>query len=34
PDDQAAVVDVAKVMYRLYGDIFRGLPLELLNGEV
>jgi pyrroloquinoline quinone (PQQ) biosynthesis protein C len=33
PTDQAAVVDVAKVMYRLYGDIFRGLPLELLNGE-
>ncbi len=33
PLDQAAVIETAKVMYRLYGDIFRGLPLELLNGE-
>ena len=33
PADQAAVIDMAKVMYRLYGDVFRGLPLELLNGE-
>ncbi len=32
PDDQAAVIETAKVMYRLYGDIFRGLPLELLKG--
>lgn len=28
PDDQAAVVHTAKVMYKLYGDIFRSLPLE------
>ena len=27
PDDQAAVVHTAKVVYRLYGDIFRSLPL-------
>lgn len=26
-DDQAAVVHTAKVVYRLYGDIFRSLPL-------
>ncbi len=25
-DDQAAVVHVARRMYRLYGDVFRGLP--------
>jgi pyrroloquinoline quinone (PQQ) biosynthesis protein C len=24
--DQNAVVDVARMMYRLYGDVFRGLP--------
>jgi hypothetical protein len=24
--DQAAVVRCAKVVYRLYGDVFRGLP--------
>jgi hypothetical protein len=26
-DDQAAVVHSAKVVYRLYGDMFRSLPL-------
>ena len=26
-DDQAAVVHTAKVVYRLYGDMFRSLPL-------
>ena len=26
PADQAAVIHCAKVMYRLYGDVFRGLP--------
>ena len=26
-DDRAAVVHTARVVYRLYGDIFRGLPL-------
>jgi hypothetical protein len=25
PDDQAAVVQVARVMYRLYGNLFRSL---------
>lgn len=34
PDDQTAVIETAQVMYRLYGDIFRGLPLERLNGEL
>lgn len=28
PDDQAAVIHTAKVVYRLYGDLFRSLPLE------
>lgn len=32
PDDQAAVIETTKVMYRLYGDVFRGLPLKLLRG--
>lgn len=27
-DDQAAVLHTAKVVYRLYGDIFRSLPLS------
>lgn len=27
-DDKAAVVHTARVVYRLYGDIFRGLPLS------
>jgi pyrroloquinoline quinone (PQQ) biosynthesis protein C len=26
PDDQAAVIHVANVVYRLYGDVFRALP--------
>ena len=26
-DDRAAVVHTARVVYRLYGDIFRSLPL-------
>lgn len=29
PADQAAIVHAARVFYRLYGDIFRALPLEL-----
>lgn len=28
PNDQLAVIHCAKVMYRLYGDIFRALPLK------
>jgi len=27
-DDKAAVVHTAKVVYRLYGDMFRSLPLS------
>jgi hypothetical protein len=27
PDDQAAIVHAARAFYRLYGDVFRGLPL-------
>jgi hypothetical protein len=27
PADQAAVVHTARVVYRLYGDMFRSLPL-------
>ena len=27
PADQSAVVHAARMFYRLYGDIFRGLPL-------
>ena len=28
PADQAAVIHTAKVVYRLYGDMFRSLPLD------
>ena len=27
PDDQAAIVHAARAFFRLYGDVFRGLPL-------
>lgn len=27
PDDQAVVIHVARIIYRLYGDMFRSLPL-------
>jgi hypothetical protein len=27
PVDQAAIVHAARVFYRLYGDLFRSLPL-------
>jgi hypothetical protein len=27
PDDREAVVHTARVVYRLYGDVFRSLPL-------
>jgi len=30
PDDQAAIVHAARAFYRLYGDVFRGLPLPRL----
>jgi len=29
PRDQAAIVHAARAFYRLYGDVFRGLPLPL-----
>jgi len=32
-DDKAAVVHCARMFYRLYGDIFRSLPLSLLKEE-
>ena len=28
PDDQAEVLRAARVFYKLYGDIFRALPVE------
>jgi heme oxygenase len=31
-DDQAAVIHTARVMYRLYGGIFRSLPAPGRNG--
>jgi hypothetical protein len=33
PSDQAAVVHTARVVYRLYGDLFRSLPLST-KGEL
>jgi len=33
-DDKAAVAHCARMFYRLYGDIFRGLPLITRNQEV
>ncbi|WP_409422847.1 iron-containing redox enzyme family protein [Pseudaeromonas sp. ZJS20] len=30
PSDQAAVTHMARVMYRLYGDVFRSLPMEAM----
>lgn len=27
PDDQQAIIDAARVVYRLYGDMLRGIPL-------
>lgn len=34
PADQAAVIHCAKVVYRLYGDMFRSLPLAADQAEV
>jgi hypothetical protein len=34
PDDQRAVVHAANMFYRLYGDIFRGLPLNTSEGAL
>ena len=33
PADQAAIIHAAKVFYKLYGDIFRALPLETLKEQ-
>jgi len=34
PRDQADIIHCARVMYRLYGDIFRSLPLQAQHEEV
>jgi pyrroloquinoline quinone (PQQ) biosynthesis protein C len=31
PDDQADIVHAARVFFRLYGDVFRGLPLPKVH---
>ncbi len=31
PRDRAAVTHAAKMFYRLYGDVFRGLPLPVVR---
>ena len=33
PQDQAAIVHAARAFYRLYADVFRGLPMPLVAGE-
>lgn len=33
PHDQAEVTHVARTIYRLYGDIFRGLPHQTLHND-
>jgi hypothetical protein len=33
PQDQADIVHAARVFFRLYGDVFRSLPLPVLQGE-
>jgi len=32
-DDKQSVIHCARMMYKLYGDIFRSLPLETLSGD-
>ena len=34
PDDQADIVHAARAFYRLYGDVFRSLPLPQANAGV
>lgn len=34
PEDQAAIVHAAKAFYRLYADVFRGLPLPQVAATV
>jgi hypothetical protein len=31
-DDQDAIVHAANVFFRLYGDVFRGLPMPQVAG--
>ena len=33
PDDQAAIVHAARAFFRLYGDVFRSLPLPLTKPQ-
>lgn len=33
PDDQQAVIDAARVVYRLYGDMLRSIPLPVTRKE-
>jgi pyrroloquinoline quinone (PQQ) biosynthesis protein C len=33
-EDQMAIVHAAQMFYKLYGDIFRGLPLVFISGEL
>ncbi|WP_152208186.1 TenA family transcriptional regulator [Marinobacter changyiensis] len=33
PEDQAAIIESARVVYRLYGDMLRGIPLQQAAGE-
>ena len=34
PEDQADIVHAARAFFRLYGDVFRDLPLPLTSGDV
>jgi heme oxygenase len=34
PEDQADIVHAARAFFRLYGDVFRDLPLPLASGDV
>ncbi|MFM2075402.1 MAG: hypothetical protein RJB34_1707 [Pseudomonadota bacterium] len=33
PDDQVAIVHAAQMFYRLYGDVFRGLPMPARSAQ-
>ena len=33
PADQQAVIHMARRMYRLYGDLFRSLPMDVAPGD-
>lgn len=33
-DDKQSVIHCARIMYRLYGDVFRSLPLHTQSGEL